>query len=207
MIEDLKFDENGLIPAVVQDYKSRTVLMVAYMNQESLQKTLETGRTVFYSRSRRQLWQKGETSGHVQRVKEIRVDCDRDTLLILVEQEGPACHTNHYSCFYTNLQSGAEVAAEPLNISILNEVLATIQERVKHPVEGSYTNYLFEKGLDKMLKKVGEEAAETIIAAKNRSYDEVRYEVADLMYHISVVLVEQGLTWDDIFAELSGRRQ
>lgn len=207
MFETLKFDEKGLVPAVVQDYKTREVLMVAYMNEESLKKTIETKMTHFYSRSRQTLWQKGETSGHTQSVKEIRLDCDQDTLLVLVEQEGVACHTGNYSCFYTDLLTKQEIPFESLNRSVLYEIYETIQNRVKNPVEGSYTNYLFEKGIDKMLKKVGEESAEVIIAAKNRVYEEVRYEVADLMYHLSVVLVEQGLTWDDIFNELKTRQK
>ena len=207
MFETLKYDEKGLIPAVVQDYKTREVLMVAYMNEESLKKTIETKMTHFYSRSRQTLWQKGETSGHTQSVKEIRVDCDCDTLLVLVEQEGVACHTGNYSCFYTDLLTKQEIPFESLDRGVLYEIYETIKNRVKNPVEGSYTNYLFEKGIDKMLKKVGEESAEVIIAAKNRVFEEVRYEVADLMYHLSVVLVEQGLTWDDIFEELKTRQK
>ena len=204
-IEQLKFDEKGLIPAVVQDYQTKQVLMVAYMNQESLEKTLETGKTVFFSRSRQKLWMKGETSGHYQSVQSIQVDCDNDTLLIQVKQEGAACHTGEYSCFYRNFPSGETIDTERKDVNVLYREYETILERVKHPVEGSYTNYLFEKGIDKMLKKVGEESAEVIIAAKNRAFDEVQYEVSDLLFHLAVVLVEQGLTWDDIFTEVEKR--
>ena len=205
LIETLKFDEKGLIPAIIQDYKTGEVLMTAYMNEESLNKTLELGKTVFFSRSRNNLWIKGETSGHFQFVKSIAVDCDCDSLLIKVEQVGNACHTGEYSCYFRDL-NGGKIEREANGINILYKVYDVIKDRVEHPVEGSYTNYLFEKGIDKMLKKVGEESAEVIIAAKNNAFDEVQYEVSDLMYHLSVVLYEQGLTWDDIFKELEKRR-
>lgn len=215
MIEGLKYDQNGLIPAIIQDFSNGQVLMMAYMNEEALQKTLATRRTCFYSRSRQELWVKGEISGHIQTVKEIRYDCDQDTLLVLVEQTGPACHTGHYSCFYRN-EKGEEI--EPVTVDtnkvyeslagpgILYELYEVIQDRQAKKPEGSYTAYLFEKGLDKILKKVGEESAEVIIAAKNRDKGEVVYESSDLLYHLLVLLVEQGIDLADIFLELKSRR-
>lgn len=215
MINTVKYDEKGLIPAIIQDYKSGQVLMMAYMNAESLGKTIETGKTWFYSRSRQSLWMKGETSGHIQTVKEILYDCDEDTLLIKVEQTGAACHTGHYSCFYRNAD-GEEVVpavfdpdqiyASPSGPGILYELYDVIMDRKAKMPEGSYTTYLFDKGLDKILKKVGEENAEVIIASKNRSKSEVIYETSDLIYHLLVLLVEQGVSLGDIFTELKSRR-
>ncbi|HBQ27595.1 MAG TPA: bifunctional phosphoribosyl-AMP cyclohydrolase/phosphoribosyl-ATP pyrophosphatase [Syntrophomonas sp.] len=215
MIDDIKFDEKGLIPAIIQDNKSGQVLMLAYMNRESLAKTIETGRTWFYSRSRGQLWMKGEESGHIQEVQEILYDCDQDTLLIKVEQTGVACHTGHYSCFYRDIE-GKEIELTLVDVEkiynsrqgpgILYELYDIISDRKEKMPEGSYTAYLFDKGLDKILKKVGEENAEVIIAAKNREKSEVVYEVSDLIYHLLVLLVEQGVELDDIFAELKSRR-
>ncbi|WHH58911.1 bifunctional phosphoribosyl-AMP cyclohydrolase/phosphoribosyl-ATP diphosphatase HisIE [Petroclostridium sp. X23] len=209
IVEQLKFDDKGLIPAIIQDHKTGNVLMMAYMNKESVEKTLETGKTVFWSRSRQKLWVKGETSGHYQYVKSISVDCDEDCLLIKVEQVGAACHTNEPSCFYREYKDGKleNASADSFDkAKVLQEVYDIIVDRVKNPKEGSYTNYLFEKGLDKMLKKVGEETAEVIIAAKNKAADEIRYEVSDLLYHLLVVLVERGLTLDEIYKELEGRK-
>jgi len=215
MINTIKFDEKGLVPAIIQDYQSGQVLMMAYMNAESLDKTMSTGKTWFYSRSRQSLWMKGETSGHIQAVKEILYDCDEDTLLIKVEQTGAACHTGHYSCFYRNA-AGEEVAPavfDPDKVygpqagsGILYELYDLIADRQQKMPEGSYTTYLFDKGLDKILKKVGEETAEVIIASKNRSKSEVTYETSDLLYHLMVLLVEQGVTLEDIFTELKSRR-
>ncbi|MGS0765347.1 bifunctional phosphoribosyl-AMP cyclohydrolase/phosphoribosyl-ATP diphosphatase HisIE [Syntrophomonas curvata] len=216
MIDSIKFDDKGLIPAIIQDYQSGQVLMMAYMNQESLQKTLDTGKTWFYSRSRQKLWMKGEESGHVQEVKEILYDCDEDTLLIKVIQTGVACHTGHYSCFYHDMD-GNEIEKAPASDlgkvyssrqgpGILYELYDIITDRRDKMPEGSYTAYLFDKGLDKILKKVGEENAEVIIAAKNREKTEVVYEVSDLIYHLLVLLVEQGVKLEDIFAELKSRR-
>ncbi len=207
-IKDLKFDEKGLIPAIAQDVVSGEVLMCAYMNAESIHKTIETGHATYFSRSRQELWEKGATSGHYQTVKEMYLDCDGDALVLKVEQEGAACHTGNRSCFYRKLVDGklVEVPTEgAVSPQILYDVYNVIVDRVKNPKEGSYTNYLFEKGIDKMLKKVGEESAEVIIASKNYVKAEVQYETADLMYHLSVVLVEQGLTWDDVFKELASR--
>jgi len=215
MIENIKFDEKGLVPAIIQDNKSGQVLMMAYMNRESLAKTMETGRTWFYSRSRQQLWMKGEESGHIQEVKEILYDCDQDTLLIKVEQTGVACHTGHYSCFYRDIEGNEtepslidteKIYASEQGPGILYELYDIISDRKEKMPEGSYTSYLFDKGLDKILKKVGEENAEVIIAAKNREKSEVVYEVSDLIYHLLVLLVEQRVELGDIFAELKSRR-
>lgn len=215
MIDKIRFDSNGLVPAIIQDSKTGQVLMMAYMNAESLTKTMESGHTWFYSRSRQQLWMKGESSGHVQEVKEIFYDCDEDTLLIKVEQTGAACHTGHYTCFYRN-SAGQEIEPEvfdpdkvyesKVGAGILYELYDIVTDRHTKMPEGSYTTYLFNKGLDKILKKVGEENAEVIIAAKNRSKSEVVYEVSDLLYHLMVLLVEQGVSLEEIFTELKSRR-
>lgn len=201
-ISKLKFDDKGLIPAIIQDYTNGEVLMLAYMDEEALNKTLETGETYFHSRSRGELWHKGASSGHIQRVKGISYDCDADALLIKVEQVGAACHTGHRSCFFNDVLEAPETQKE----DVLAELYDVIVDRKNNPKEGSYTDYLFDKGIDKILKKVGEESAEVIIAAKNGVYDEVRWEVADLFYHVLVLLVQQGMTLDDIYAELKGRR-
>ena len=201
--EELKFDEKGLIPAVLQDYHTREILMVAWMNQESLEKTLETGKATFFSRSRQALWTKGETSGHFQKVVAVDYDCDGDTLLVQVIPEGPACHTGEQSCFYRNLFTDETLSKG--NISILHDLADQVQNRKEHPVEGSYTNYLFREGVDKICKKIGEEAAETIIASKNNSPDELRYEASDLLYHLTVLLNNQGVTYDELFEELTRR--
>ncbi|HEX3011597.1 MAG TPA: bifunctional phosphoribosyl-AMP cyclohydrolase/phosphoribosyl-ATP diphosphatase HisIE [Syntrophomonadaceae bacterium] len=216
MLEDIKFDERGLVPAIIQDENSGQVLMMAYMNRESLQKTLETGRTCFYSRSRQELWSKGETSGNIQKVKQILFDCDADTLLIKVEQTGAACHTGHYSCFYRDAEGNEIEPAvfDPDKVyssrqegpGILYELYDVIKGRQQEMPEGHYTTYLFDKGIDKILKKVGEETSEVIIASKNRVKGEVVYEVSDLFYHLLVLLVEQGVELGDIFAELKSRR-
>lgn len=215
MIDGLKFDEKGLLPAIIQDYQSGQVLMLAYMNKDSLARTLESGKTWFYSRSRQRLWQKGEESGHIQVVKEIYFDCDSDCLLIKVAQTGVACHTGHYSCFYRSLD-GKEIESPAFDLSaiydaqegpaILYELYDIILERKEKMPEGSYTAYLFKEGLDKILKKLGEENAEVIIAAKNRDKAELAYETADLLYHLLVLLAEQGVSLAEIFSELKSRR-
>lgn len=211
----IKFDEKGLVPAIVQEENGQ-VLMMAYMNKESLEKTIETGYTCFFSRSRKALWKKGETSGNVQKVKEIHYDCDGDTLLVRVHQTGPACHTGTYSCFSgrrlgENEKSIAVLTEEEKNAAlpaqILNDLYNVIQERRLHPVEGSYTNYLFEKGQDKILKKIGEEAAETIIASKNDDKEEILYEMGDLWYHCLVLLAYHNISPDELFGELMNRRK
>ena len=203
MMDQVKFDDKGLVPVVVQDIKTHTVLMMAYMNAESLQKTLESGDMWYYSRSRQKLWRKGETSGHIQKLHELKIDCDMDTLLALVSQEGPACHTGHYSCFSESLYGEGTYSG---GYGIIDELFAVIEDRKVNPKEGSYTNYLFSKGIDKILKKVGEESAEVIIAAKNAAPDEIRYESADLIYHLLVMLSERGLNPAEVFAELEKRR-
>ena len=207
-IKDLKFDDKGLIPAIAQDAVSGEVLMLAYMNEESINETIKTGHATYFSRSRQELWEKGATSGNYQDVVSMYVDCDKDAIVLKVKQTGNACHTNRHSCFFRQVVDDKFVEI-PTGLGtkpvILYDVYNVITDRVKNPKEGSYTNYLFEKGIDKMLKKVGEEAAEVIIASKNYVKSEVQYETADLLYHLSVVLVEQGLTWDDIFTELQKR--
>jgi len=199
----LQFEEQGLLPAIIQDFHTKKVLMLAYMNRESFEKTLETKKTWFYSRSRKKLWNKGETSGNFQLVKRISYDCDGDALLIEVIQLGHACHTGAESCFFNEIfQESEEQIDDPL---ILHKVYERIQDRQSAPVEGSYTNYLFEKGIDKILKKVGEESSEVIIGAKNDNPDEIIYEVSDLLYHLLVLLVEKKIPLSNIWKELEKR--
>lgn len=206
---NLKFDEKGLIPAIAQDYISGKILMVAWMNEEAFNITLETKKATFWSRSRNKLWTKGEHSGSFLNVKEIMVDCDEDTLILKVEPMGPVCHTGNKTCFFRKIVDGeiVEDATEASMLSVLKDVYDVIADRKVNPKEGSYTNYLFEKGIDKQLKKVGEEAAEVIIASKNPDVGELRYEASDLLYHLMVVMVERGLTWEDLTRELEGRKQ
>lgn len=207
-IEELKFDEKGLIPAVVQNRTTKEVLMVAYMNKDAVEQTVKTGKATFWSRSRNKLWVKGETSGNFMYVKDIRVDCDADCLLVEVDPAGAACHTGNRSCFYRKAESGVLVEDTGCD-SVADAVAveqATIIDRKNNPEDGSYTNYLFDKGEDKILKKVGEEAAEVVIAGKNRSKEEIAYETADLMYHLTVMLVDNGMTWEDIYAEIKRRK-
>lgn len=202
----IKYDEKGLIPAIIQDSRNNEILMMAYMNEESLAKTIESGYTWFFSRSRQQLWMKGETSGNTQKVEQILYDCDADTLLIKVKPAGPACHTGNYSCFYRDLKGELIDAPGFDDANILQELYGVILKRLEEMPEGSYTSYLFSEGIDKILKKVGEESAEVIIAAKNREKKEVVYETADLMYHLLVMMVEQGVKLQDVYAELRSRR-
>jgi phosphoribosyl-ATP pyrophosphohydrolase/phosphoribosyl-AMP cyclohydrolase len=200
--EDVRFDERGLVPAVVQDARTREVLTLAYMNEESLRRTLSEGQTWFWSRSRSELWHKGATSGHTQRIVEVRLDCDSDALVVLVEPRGPACHTGAVSCFRSE-----EVEKDAAGIGVvLEDLYAVVEGRRKEMPEGSYTTYLFEKGLNKILKKVGEEAAETIIAAKDEDAAALTGETADLIYHLVVLMVERGLTLEAIAGELARRR-
>lgn len=198
-----KLNEQGLLPVIVQHYKTKDVLMLAYMNEEAFDKTIKTGKMTYYSRSRNALWVKGETSGHFQYVKSLTIDCDKDTLLAKVDQIGAACHTGNPTCFFQPLAGTDDEKANPQRI--FEHVYHTIVDRKQNPKEGSYTNYLFEKGIDKILKKVGEEATETVIAAKNPNLEELKYEVADLLYHLMVLMVERGLSWEDITQELSDR--
>lgn len=204
-ISHIKFDDRGLVPAIAQDVKTGAVLMLAYMNAESLQKTLETGYATYFSRSRGKLWQKGETSGHTQRVVSMRCDCDGDAVLMQVEQVGPACHTGSYSCFFNDIITPEEDDL-PATSAILQQVYDVIADRKAHPQEGSYTNYLLEKGIEKTCKKVGEEASETIIAAVKGSKPEVTYEAADLLYHLLVLLFQEGVSPQEVWDELARRR-
>lgn len=204
-ISKLKFDAHGLIPAIIQDVKSNDVLMMAYMNEEALKRTLETRRTWFWSRSRKELWNKGATSGNYQEVVELTYDCDADCLLAKVRQTGVACHTGEWSCFHNPVIAGER--KDGASADILNELYEIVLGRKREMPEDSYTTYLFKKGLDKILKKVGEEAAEVIIGAKNRSREEVVYEVGDLLYHLMVLLAQQDIRPDEVYAELARRRK
>ena len=199
-IKELKFDENGLIPAVIQDYYTKEVLTVAYMNSESLKITINEGKTCFYSRSRQELWRKGETSGNYQHVVSIKSDCDNDSLVVEVIKDGPACHTGAESCFSNLIFKTREE-----NFSIQN-LYNLIKERKTNNTENSYTSYLFEKGLDKILKKIGEECTEVIIGAKNKGNEELVYELADLVYHSMVLMIEKDITLADIKEELKKRQ-
>ncbi|MFQ9177234.1 MAG: bifunctional phosphoribosyl-AMP cyclohydrolase/phosphoribosyl-ATP diphosphatase HisIE [Christensenellaceae bacterium] len=202
-IDNLKFNDKGLIPCIAQDARTRKVLMLAYMNKESLALTEETGYMHYYSRSREQLWKKGETSGHVQQVVSLAYDCDGDTILAQVIQTGAACHTGEYSCFFNELL-GEQPESE--GAEIIDELYDVVDDRKRNPKEGSYTNYLYDKGLDKILKKVGEEATEVVIAAKNEDKEEVVYEMGDLLYHLIVLMREKEISPSELFAELRGRR-
>lgn len=203
-ISQIAFDKEGLVPAIIQDVQSKAVLMLAYMNKEALEKTIETGETWFWSRSRKELWHKGATSGNRQKVKQIYYDCDRDTLLFLVDPMGPACHRDTYTCF-DPVVTGDHGSTNQFDYSIISQLIETIAARDAERPEGAYTTYLFEKGLDKILKKVGEEASEVIIAAKNRDPEELRNESADLLYHLLVLWREQGLGLDQVLAILEER--
>ena len=219
---DFKFNQQGLMPAVVQDYQTKDVLMVAYVNEESLNLSLEREETVFYSRSRQEIWHKGETSGNTQQIKEIYYDCDQDTILFMVDPAGPACHTGRISCFYRKIAEQSEVKTEKINEiqedaqkieaefetkKVIDFLYKLILSRKEEMPEESYTTYLFEEGIDKILKKVGEESAEVIIASKNEPDKELVYETADLVYHMLVLLAERGITPDQIRAELKKRHK
>ena len=198
-----KTNDQGLIPVIVQHYKTQEILMLAYMNEESFYETIKTGKMTYFSRSRQKLWVKGETSGHFQYVKSLTIDCDLDTLLAKVDQIGAACHTGNPTCFFQPLVGIDYDETNPLRI--FESVYDTIADRKENPKEGSYTNYLFDKGIDKILKKVGEEATEIVIAAKNPDPEEVKYEISDFLYHAMVLMVERGVTWEDIVKELADR--
>ena len=201
---DFKTNEAGLVPVVVQDHITSEVLMVAYMNEEAYENTLRTGKMTYYSRSRQELWLKGATSGHYQYVKALTADCDMDTILAKVSQIGAACHTGAKSCFFHEVVKKEET--EKINpLKVFEEVFAVIQDRRVHPKEGSYTNYLFDKGIDKILKKLGEEATEIVIAAKNPNANEIKYEIADFLYHMMVLMAEKEVTWEEITEELAKR--
>lgn len=200
---DLKVNSDGLVPVVVQDYRTNEVLMVAYMNEEAFDTTINSGKMTYFSRSRNELWIKGMTSGHIQYVKSLTADCDFDTILAKVSQVGVACHTGAPSCFFNDIVKKEYVEKNPLKI--LEDVYNVILDRKEHPKEGSYTNYLFDKGIDKILKKVGEECTEIVIAAKNPDPEEIKYEISDFLYHCMVLMAEKGVTWEDITQELSQR--
>ena len=199
----LKTNENGLIPVVVQDSGTNAVLMVAWQNEDAFNATIRTGVMTYWSRSRGELWVKGETSGNYQYLRSLKIDCDNDTLLAQVLPAGPACHTGHYSCFYREVVPD-EFRERGIS-DVLKEVYAVIEDRKQHPKEGSYTNYLFDKGTDKICKKIGEEATEVVIAAKNDAKEELVYEVSDLLYHTMVMMSKMGVTWEDIAKELAER--
>ncbi|WP_394580722.1 bifunctional phosphoribosyl-AMP cyclohydrolase/phosphoribosyl-ATP diphosphatase HisIE [Cytobacillus firmus] len=204
-IDGVKFDEKGLIPAVVQDANTKEVLTLAYMNRESLLKSAETGETWFFSRSRNELWHKGATSGNTQKIVEMKLDCDQDAIVVLAEPAGPACHKGTVSCFEEKVYG--EESGCLSDYEILNTLEKVIEEREKTRPEGAYTTYLFEKGVDKILKKVGEESAEVIIAAKNRDKDELKWEAADLIYHLMVLLREQELPFSEVLKVLNKRHE
>lgn len=203
-IEGIKFDDKGLIPAIVQDATTKEVLTLAYMNEESLRKSIETSETWFYSRSRQELWHKGETSGNTQQIVSMGLDCDKDAIVVGVLPKGPACHNGTVSCFTESILTWDN---EHVDVTFLNRLEMLISDREKERPEGSYTTYLFEKGVDKMLKKVGEEAAEVIIAAKNRDKEELKWETADLLYHVMVLLREQGLPFQEVMEVLKKRHE
>jgi phosphoribosyl-ATP pyrophosphohydrolase/phosphoribosyl-AMP cyclohydrolase len=210
-LEQLKFDEKGLIPAIVQDGATKEVLTLAYMNRESLGKSMETGETWFYSRSRQELWHKGETSGNTQKIVEMKYDCDQDALVVLVNPAGPACHNGTTSCFTESFFSSGDKQNGPGGnlgeYQILKDLEQIIKQREEEMPEGAYTTYLFEKGVDKILKKVGEEASEVIIAAKNRDPEELKWETADLLYHLMVLLQEQKLPFKEVLGVLNKRHE
>ncbi len=201
-IDELKFDEKGLIPAVVIDNKTKRLLTLAYMSRESLEISIEKGLTCFFSRSRQELWLKGETSGNFQHIVSITADCDKDALEIIVEPDGPACHTGSFSCFENPLWENPEMAESGFS---LDSLMKLIEGRKTEKKEGSYTTYLFEKGIDKILKKVGEECTEVIIAGKADDKAETVYEISDLVYHVLVLMVQMGISIDDIKRELASR--
>lgn len=199
-IDQLKFDEKGLIPAVIVEAGTHQLLMVAYMNRESLKISMETGKTCFWSRSRQELWTKGETSGNYQHIVSITADCDLDTLKVVVEKDGPACHTGAETCFFNPVYQSEEKSD-----FTMDALMELIRGRKTNPQEGSYTTYLFQKGLDKILKKIGEESTEVIIAAKDNDLKETIYEISDLVYHVMVMMIQQGISLEDIRRELASR--
>jgi len=199
----LKPNADGLVPVIVQDYRTDEVLMLAYMNEEAFNNTINVGKMTYFSRSRQSLWIKGETSGHYQYVKSLTADCDFDTILAKVSQVGVACHTGNPTCFFNNIVKKEYIEKNPLKV--FEDVYGIIKDRKENPKEGSYTNYLFDKGVDKILKKLGEESTEIVIAAKNPDPEEIKYEISDFLYHCMVLMVEKGVTWEDITQELSQR--
>jgi len=201
-INELKFDKDGLIPAIVVDATTCEVLMFAYMNEESLNISINEAQTCFWSRSRNKLWRKGETSGNIQEIVSIKADCDMDTLLVTVNKSGPACHTGAESCFFETLYDASTVNTKPFSLNSLHGIISDRKTNIR---EGSYTNYLFDKGIDKILKKIGEESAEVIIAAKSNNKAETIFELSDLVYHALVLMTEMGITPDEVRVELASR--
>lgn len=202
-LDNLKFNHDGLIPVVTQNYYTGKVLMQAYANKEAIEETLKSGYATYFSRSRNALWKKGETSGNYQKIMDIKVDCDEDSIIYLVVEEGPACHTGEESCFYRNLN--LEKDSKPVPFEILHKLYEKIQERKETMPEGSYVASLFKKGSDKIIQKVGEEAVETVIALKNKNKDEIVYETSDLLFHLLIALVDAGVKLSDIEEELLKR--
>ncbi len=200
---DLKLNSDGMVPVVVQDYRTDEVLMLAYMNEEAFMTTLNIGKMTYYSRSRKELWTKGLTSGHIQYVKSLTADCDYDTILAKVSQVGAACHTGSRSCFFNNIVKKEYIEKNPLKV--LEDLYSGIKECKKAPKEGSYTNYLFEQGTDKMLKKLGEDCTELILSAKNPDPEEIKYKISDFLYHCMILMVDKGVTWEEITNELTQR--
>lgn len=210
ILNNVKYDENGLVVCIIQDYHSKHIRMVAYMNKEALERTLRTGEMTYFSRSRNKLWIKGETSGYFQYMKGLSIDCDGDALLFQVEQVGGiSCHTGNVSCFYRDLDEDVEIKMNRGKItndsSMIINLENTIKDRINNPKEGSYTNYLIEKGENKILKKVGEEATEAILAFKDNKKDEMIFEISDLIYHLTVEMATKDISWNDIFDELEKR--
>ena len=201
--DELKKNDDGLVPVIVVDYKTDKILMMAYMNEEAYYNTFKTGLMNYYSRSRKSQWIKGETSGHFQYIKSMKADCDLDTLIARVSQIGVPCHTGNDTCFFNDVLKNEQIEKNPAKI--LDDLYKVIEDRKANPKEGSYTNYLFDKGLDKILKKVGEEACEILIASKNEEPKEIKYEIADFLYHLSVLMVEKGVTWEEVATELANR--
>lgn len=213
ILDQIKFDSKGLVPVIAQDVHSKKVRMLAYMNQEALEKTIVTGYVHYYSRTRKKLWKKGETSGHYQLLRSISLDCDGDVLLLQIEQVGGvSCHTGNHTCFYRTIENNtwkektSFVSEENNNENMLSYVYQVIKDRKENPQEGSYTNYLIQKGMDKILKKVGEECTEVVIATKNQDSEELIFEIADLLFHLSVLMMESNVTWEDIYEELRKRK-
>ena len=200
---DFKLNSDGMVPCIVQDYKTNEVLMMAYMDEKAYNMTVQTGKMTYFSRSRNELWIKGDTSGHYQYVKSLTADCDFDTILAKVSQIGVACHTGNSTCFFNKIVKKEYIEKNPLKV--FEDVYGIIKDRKENPKEGSYTNYLFDKGVDKILKKLGEESTEIVIAAKNPDPEEIKYEISDFLYHCMVLMVEKGVTWEDITQELAQR--